>query len=338
MSLPSKRRLPTEGWPFAAGLLITLLVAWFAGREFDWHTLQARLAGADLRYVALAAAAVLLNILLKAERWRWLFYPQSGAVSPGSSGDARPRRRDLLSALLIGQLGNALLPARLGDLARVTAVHRRAGVALGWCLLTLVAEKALDSVMLLALLGALLPSIAWRTWLSTTKLVSGLLLAAGLLALVGVATQQRVRQQVVEALRRWLPGPIAGRVDRTLELLSGWRVMQDRPVQFRLWVSSAALWLLAGLVNHFSFRAVGLQLPLTSGLLLAATEIAGTRLAYAPAAIGTFHSIAILTLASFGVGPTEALSAALLLHVIVYVPILIGGGAAVWWEGLARIP
>jgi uncharacterized membrane protein YbhN (UPF0104 family) len=105
----------------------------------------------------------------------------------------------------------------------------------------------------------------------------------------------------------------------------------------RLWTLSVVIWLLAGLVNHFGFRAVGLQLPLTAGLLLAVTEITGTRLAYTPAAIGIYHSIAIVTLAPFGVGPTDAFSAALLLHLVVYLPILIGGLAAVWWEGLTGI-
>lgn len=306
------------------GVLITAGVAWFAARGFDWGAVWASLVRADLRYVALAAAAMLLNIVLKAWRWQWLFHPQSGHL----------RRRDLLSALLIGQLGNVLLPTRLGDVARIGVVHRKAGVALSWALLTIVAEKALDSVMLLVLLGALLPFVAWPTWLGTAQLVSGALLAAGLMALMWVATQETARQRVAQALQRLLPGPIPRWIERGLQSLDAWRAVQERQVQVRLWALSVAIWLLAGLVNYFGFRAVALRLPLTAGLLLAATEIAGTRLAYTPAAIGIYHSIAILTLAPFGVGPAEALSAALLLHLVVYLPILVGGLAAVWSEGL----
>jgi uncharacterized protein (TIRG00374 family) len=304
-----------------------MLVAWFAAREFDWHAVWASLVRADLRYVALSATAMLLNIVLKAWRWQSLFHPQS----------ERFRRRDLLSALMIGQLGNVLLPARLGDVARMEVVHEKAGVVLSWALLTIVAEKAIDSIMLLVLLGALLPFVAWPTWLGTTQLVSGVLLAAGLVGLMWVATQKSARQRVGQALRRLLPEPIPRWTERMLESLSSWRAVQERWVQVRLWTLSIAIWVLAGLVNYFGFRAVALQLPLTAGLLLAATEIAGTRLAYTPAAIGVYHSIAILTLAPFGVGPTEALSAALLLHLVVYLPILIGGLTAVWWEGLTRI-
>jgi uncharacterized protein (TIRG00374 family) len=306
-------------------LLITAAVAWFAAREFDWRMVWANLMGADPRYVALSAAAMLLNIGLTAWRWQWLLQPRAGHL----------RRRDLLSALMIGQLGNVLLPTRLGDVARMGVVHKKAGVALSWALLTIVAEKALDSIMLLVVLGALLPFIAWPSWLATTQLVLGALLAAGLVGLMWVATRDTALQRVTQALPRWLPGPIPGWIKRILESLSAWRAVGERPVQVRLWTSTAAIWVLAGLVNYFGFRAVALQVPLTGGLLLAVTEIAGTQLAYTPAAIGIYHSIAILTLAPFGVGPAEALSAALLLHLVVYLPILIGGLTGVWWEGLA---
>jgi uncharacterized protein (TIRG00374 family) len=345
--MTSERRSPIRYWPLALGVLVTAGVAWFAAREFDWRAVWASLVRADLRYVALAMAAMLLNILLKVWRWQWLFHPQIGTPSrvPGTpprvlgevGGTGQLRRRDLLSALMIGQLGNVLLPTRLGDVARMGVVHKKAGVALSWALLTLVAEKALDSVMLLVLLGALLPFVAWPTWMSTTQLVFGTLLAAGLIGLVWLATQATVRHRLAQVLQRLLPGPIPRWTERILESLSAWRAVQERAVQVRLWTLSVLIWLLAGLVNHFGFCAVGLHLPLTAGLLLAATEIAGTRLAYTPAAIGIYHSIAIVTLAPFGVGPTDALSAALLLHLVVYLPILIGGLAAVWWEGLAGI-
>ena len=333
----SSSRSPTRYWPIAAGLLLTVLVAWFAAREFDWSAVWAGLTRADLRYVALSMTAMLLNIALKTWRWQWLFHPQSGTPSRVAGQTAQLRRRDLLSALLIGQLGNVLLPTRLGDVARIGVVHKRAGVDLSWALLTVVAEKAVDSIMLLVLLGMLLPFVAWPDWLGATQLLSGVALAAGLVALMWVATQETARRQVAQLLQRLLPGPIPRWTERLLESLSAWRAVRERRVQLRLWALSVAIWLLSGLVNHFGFRAVGLQLPLTAGLLLAATEIAGTRLAYTPVAIGIYHSIAILTLAAFAVGPTDALSAALLLHLIVYLPILIGGLLAVWWEGLTRV-
>lgn len=323
-SISSKSRFPIEYWPLATGLLLTSLVVWFARRDLDWRIVLASLGKADLRYVALAVAAVLLNIALKAWRWQWLFHPESGQL----------HCRDLLSALMIGQLGNLLLPMRLGDAARIGVVHSKGSMTLSWALMTVVAEKALDSVMLLVLLGGLLPAVAWPAWLETTQLISGIVLAGGVVVVMCVATREHARRRVVQALQRLRPGLIAQWTERALQSLDAWRAVHDRQVQFRLWASSIAIWLLAGLVNHFVFRAVSLELPLHAGLLLAATEIAGTRLAYTPAGIGVYHSIAILTLVPFGVGSADAFSASVLLHLVVYLPIVIGGLAAVWSEGL----
>lgn len=307
-----------------AGVVVTVGVAWFAVREFDWRATWASLLTADLRYIALAVGAMLLNIVLKAQRWLWLFHPRP----------LQMRTRDLLSALLVGQLGNVTLPSRLGDVARIGIVHAKAGVALSGVLLTIVAEKALDGVMLALLLVALLPFVAWPTWLATTQLLLGVLLAAGLVAVLSVATRETARQHVARVSQRLRFGSVPRWVERSLQSLDAWRAVLEGRVQARLWTLSAAIWLLAGLVNYFGFRAVALELPLTAGLLLAVTEIAGTRLAYTPAAIGVYHSIAILTLAPFGTNAADALSAALLLHLVVYLPILIGGLAGVWLEGL----
>jgi uncharacterized protein (TIRG00374 family) len=315
------RRWPTRYGPVALGVLLTLGVAWFTWRRFDWRAVRASLARADLRYVALAVAAMLLNIVLKAWRWQWLFHPRAERLRCGDS----------LSALLIGQLGNVLLPTRLGDVARLGVVHRKTGVGLSWALLTIMAEKALDSIMLLVLLAALLPFVALPAWLGASQLILGAVLAAGF---VWMAAQETVRRWVAQAVQCLLPGRIGHWTERTLDSLSAWRALQESRVQVRLWTSTVGIWLLAGLVNHFGFRAVALDLPFTAGLLLAVTEIAGTQLAYAPAAVGIYHSIAILTLATFGVGPAEALSAALLLYLVVYLPILLGGLVAVWSGGL----
>jgi len=306
------------------GVLVTVVVVGFVAREFDWHAVQATLSQADLRYLALAMAAMLLNIALKTRRWQWLLHPQSGHV----------RWRDLLCALLVGQLGNVLLPTRLGDVMRMGVAHKMVEVPLSWALVTIVAEKALDSVMLILLLGVLLPSVAWPAWVGTTQVIYTAVLAGGLVLVSWLATQGRVRQRVVQTLRRMRLGPIPGWTERILQSLGAWQAVRETPLQVRLWAWSVAIWFLAGLVNYFGFRAVALQVPFTAGLLLAATEVAGTRLAYTPAAIGVYHSIAILTLALFGVEAAAALSAALLLHVVVYLPILIGGLAGVWLAGV----
>jgi len=309
---------------FILGVLVTAGVALVLAREVDWHATWAALSQADRRYLALALGAMLLNIAGKTARWQWLFYPQA----------QRLERRHLLAALLIGQLGNVLLPTRLGDLARIWVISQSQRLALSQSLLTVVAEKAIDSLMLLLVLTVLLPFVPLPPWLSHSRLVLAGMLGLVLVAWVGLSAHEPLRQRMRQVLERLHLHSLTRWLEQAMEALSHLRDLRAGSVQVRLWGLSVAIWLLSACVNHFAFRAVRLDLPFSAGLLLAVTEISGTNVAYTPAAVGVYHSICILTLSLFGIPFAPALSAALLLYLVVYTPIIVGGLLAVWLEGL----
>ena len=152
--------------------------------------------------------------------------------------------------------------------------------------------------------------------------------------LVLLAGEGPFRQRLLHALRRLHLGPLMTYFEDLIQAVGRLGALRKSSMQLRLCAISIAIWLLAGLVNHLGFRAVHLDLPFAAGLLLAVTEIVGTEVAYAPAGVGVYHSICILTLSLFGVGFEPALSAAILLYLVVYVPILAGGLASLWIEGL----
>lgn len=306
------------------GLLVTASVFLWIAREWDWRATWSVLTQSDLRYLTLALGAMLGNIPCKALRWQWLFYPQS----------QRLRYRRLLTALLIGQLGNVLLPTRLGDLARIWVLSRGQHIALSLSLLTIVAEKAMDSLMMLLVAALLLPFVPLPHWLSTPRLVLASVLIILFVGLVWLAVQESFRQRILRVWRRLRLGPLVSWVEQAMDAIVHLHALRAWPVQLRLWALSAAIWLLSGMVNHFTFRAVQLPLPFAAGLLLAVTEISGTNVAYTPVALGVYHSICLLTLSLFGVSFVHALPAALLLYLVVYAPIIVGGLLAVWVEGL----
>lgn len=329
----------------ALGVAVTAGVARFAVREFDWQAAWATVSRAQPGYLALSLAAMLLNIALKMVRWAWLLHPPTPAgLERGSNAAKRRVRRHglclrgdslrLLLALLVGQLGNVLLPTRLGDVARVAVVCRGPRVTVSVALVTIVAEKALDGVLLLAILALLLPFIPLPPWLGRAPLALSASLALLLGALLVLAAQERLHAYVLAHLQRCRLGMAQRLATTAAEALEALRSVATWRAQGRLWGITVSIWLLSGAVNHFGFRAVGLSLPFTAGTALAVTEIVGTRAAYAPAAVGVYHSICLLTLALFGVPAQAALSAAILLHLIVYLPILIGGLLSVWLTGL----
>ena len=107
----------------------------------------------------------------------------------------------VLRALLIGQMGNSFLPARLGDVGRAVLLAPHSTGGLPAILGTILAEKALDGVLGLLLLMGLALWIPLPHWLRGSILMPSLL-TAGLLALLLLSASRRER--VTDLMHRLL--------------------------------------------------------------------------------------------------------------------------------------
>ena len=281
------------------------------------------LSQADLWLLAAALLTFLLTEVVKAIRWRALFYP-----------DSRMRRfGKLLSVIYIGQMVNAAVPARLGELARAYLLSRIETVSAAYVFGTIVLEKALDSLMLLLavlILSLFMPLPAWVKG-------SSLLVTGGMVVMLAVMT----------ALSRWedrLPGwlnrvvgpqswltrmGIIGAIQRgTLSL----RPLRSLRMNLQLWGWSLLNWGLMIFTNLLLFWAFDLHLPWTAAPLLLAILNIGIIVPSSPGRIGIFHYLCVLTLGLYGVDAALALAYGILLHALVYLPIFIVGAYFLWRE------
>ncbi len=310
-----------------AGSVISLLLLWLAFRQASAVQLWNRLAAADYRFVALALVCVLLSPLARAARWRLLFHPRQADLPLLS----------LANILLIGQMLNILIPVRLGELARIHFLARNHKRSRAHILGSLVVEKWLDLVMLLLasmLALMLIPSPAWfrdaRLSLAATTAV---------FLLVALAAT-RYRGWLVEQLERvtqLLPNRWQDRIrSAATSTLMSLEVLRSPRLGALLIGWSVVLWGLGLLVNQVIMLALGLDLPLTASLLLLVALAVGVMLPSAPANLGVFHFICILTLDLFGVPREAALSYAILLHLVVFLPPVLLGLGGFWWETSGR--
>lgn len=90
------------------GTILSLMFLGLALRNISLREVMGALAEANCPLVALALSTVIITCLAKVGRWKALFHPRSHKRHFGK----------LFSALLIRQMANAVLPARLGELIR----------------------------------------------------------------------------------------------------------------------------------------------------------------------------------------------------------------------------
>jgi uncharacterized membrane protein YbhN (UPF0104 family) len=95
----------------------------------------------NIGWLSLATVGVVLVAVVKAERWRWLFFPRHRSLSP----------LDVLAVTLLGQVVNILLPVRLGEVLRVGLLARGADLRRTAIIATIVVEKLVDTLVLAAM-------------------------------------------------------------------------------------------------------------------------------------------------------------------------------------------
>lgn len=297
------------------GLLVGGLCLYLALRGVDWSEVQKSLLKADPSYVALAFGVTALNISLKILRWQVQLKPQGQNIP----------LRGISASFLSAQMLNAVVPIRLGEVQRIYVIGG-AGSTHGFVLGTIVAEKFLDMLAYAVLIGILLLWIPLPTWMggSVTTLISITLIQAALLFVL--AFKRAALLGLVEKFSGHFSTPIKDFLLKNVH--SGFAsldVFRKPGSAFKLSLITALIWSAAVLANYWVLLALGIQAPLAASLLVLIAVQAGISLPSLPGKIGVFELTCILALEVFGVSRAIALSYGILLHAIVFIPILIPG-------------
>lgn len=291
------------------GLLLSALFLYLALRNVNWADVWISLRQASLGYVCLAIISVIINTLAKAFRWRILL-AQSERRLPFSK---------ILTAFMIGQMLNVVLPVRMGELGRIyVAGMREVGAA--FVAGTIVVEKLVDMIcfaLLFALLVFLLPLPTWIH--ESSYVVIGLAGVAVLLLLA--LSRRRLLDRLVIHLPGWLPLALRERLSRSFRSgFDSMQAFQRRRDLIGLINWSIVVWATSLLNVLLVLFACNLSLPLSATLLLVVALQIGISLSNAPAWIGVFEYVCVLSLAIFGVDQVRAFSFGVLLHSIVLIP------------------
>ena len=120
---------------------------------------------------------MVIDIVLRALRWRVLLRPVADVPF-----------RHTLPANLVGYLANNILPARLGELVRTDDLGVRSGVPRSTILGTIVVERVVDTVVLVAIASIAILVLSVRGIVASAVLVG---LAVTALLIVGDRDRDR---------------------------------------------------------------------------------------------------------------------------------------------------
>jgi uncharacterized protein (TIRG00374 family) len=300
----------------AIGFGITAVFVWLLTRQIDPTKITASLERISSIYVAIAVGLLVLDYLARIARWWTLLR------AAGSSVSYRSCCRPFLASIAL----NNLLPFRAGDAVRVVGFRDTLDAPAMRVLGTVVVERLLDLLSLLAIffigLAAAqgVPPLVVRgtQWLGAMLIVS----------LVLVVWLAKPLQRVLERLllSSHLFGG-AGKNSRLVEhighLLAALSVLKRPRLAAQLIALSIIAWACEGAV----FATVGTALGVsTAGPWFAlSTGTLGTLLPSSPGYVGSFDYLASLGLTAYGSDAHTAALFAMSVHLVLWLPLTLIG-------------
>jgi len=292
-------------WARAIGVGISIVslaaVVWWASRQ------QSPQLPSGGREVAALVASVLVYAaatLLRGERWRRLLLDAGG----------RPSRADAYAITAIGYMGNNVLPARGGDAMRVYIGAPQTGTGVRATIGTLVAERVLDSVTLLALFALLAFGI-----LRGIDVPSGDGIAlwggigAGLVAVIALVVYLSRQHEVT---RRVL-GFVAPMAEATRRL-RGRHGLAMVLITLVIWALEALTYFAAG-------ASIGFEMTPLEALYIVAVASIFVLIPSGPGYVGTLDAALLFGARAVGASGQVAVSFLLMVRFVLLVPITIAG-------------
>jgi uncharacterized protein (TIRG00374 family) len=280
-------RIPGGRWralivlPFAAAVVALL---WWRGPE--WNVVGDAFTAVEWRWVVAAIGLNLLSVVARALAWSTVIHQALAKPVPGFPL--------VFSAFSVGLFANAVLPGRIGELARVAVLTRKLGGRQGaWPTLvgTVVAHRTFDIFPVVALIAWVLATAKIPHW-AITSLVVVVVVGFALLT-VAVASARAQHRSTLDEL-----GPIRGLVARIREGLG----IMHQPSSAAVAVVFQGLgWFFQLLAVYTSMRAFGIHESLpAAGLVLLLMNVA-TIFPLWPGNVGLLQVAVATPLVQYGV-------------------------------------
>lgn len=318
-------------WHLWVGVLVSGLLLAIIVWTIDVREAVRALAAADVRWVG--PALVILGVSLGVRAWRWRFI-----MAPVKLINTHR----LFSAMMIGFMGNNLLPARAGEFMRAYVIGKTQRVSASASLATVVVERLFDGFTLLAML--LVSVLVLRFPVESERLTHHIRTAGWLafgfyLAVLAVCVLLRLYQaptrRGILAVLSFLPERWRAKAAQVLDgfvqglevVRGGWHLVPILALSIAAWsIQAVSIWLV--------LLAFHLKLSLGAAFFFMAVQAFGVMIPSSPGFIGTFHAASILAMTAFGVGREVALSASIVMHLLFFIPVTVVGLIYLWVENL----
>lgn len=301
---------------FIFGIFISAATLWIALSKVNLHGIYIALIHSHYFYSIPLLTAYSVYYWIKAIRWQQLLKPLLHTT---------PSK--IFSPMIIGFLGNNILPARLGEFVRMYLGAKVLKLTNTQVLATIILERLFDVLTIVFLLGIAL---------LTSENISHDLVSAGFVAtIVGLSLLFCIAIYVrwtntflliINKLLFFLPSNVRNSITHQLEIGAvGLHAIRNKTLLANIIITSLAQWICMGISIYFSLQAVDITTPISASLVVLSFTVFAVVIPAAPGFFGTIQIAFLLALKPFGVSETDAVAASIFFHVITYFSVIFIG-------------
>ncbi len=315
MRTHNKRRVQA-----AVGIIVSVAFLYLAVHDIEPSKVLKKLSEINFIYLPACLLLYALFFFLKAIRWSWLLKPVKDLSA-----------RDVFPAMMIGFMGNNVLPAHLGEFVRMFALSKQYTIKKTSVFSTIVLERILDFLVITANLAIVLQFIPLTEDLELVR-TGGYLVGAGsagaLLFFLFFVWKTDATLAAADKCMRILPSALRGKLIAMLHSgAHGLYSLRDAKLLAGAIFISALHWVLNAAVLYLACLSFPTEkeLPLLAGLLLLSVCALGVTLPTAPGFFGTMQFCFKCSLAIFGISSETAFTASMYALLIGYIPVTLTG-------------
>lgn len=311
---------------WSSSILLAVALLYHFAYKANWKEVLREIKEANLYWLSLAVLGEVVFILIRAARWKLILAPLERKISNWS----------LLKAQVVSFAISDVAPAKLGEVARPIFLSRWEGIPLATSFASIVLERGLDLIaivflwFLFIIFGRGGISMDSKPYMDALNVVSVVILVLGVifvLALLWFTKRRKSFKKIAEGSSYLNKSPILAKlVSHFFVFAEGLQSFQKKRMIAILILISVLAWGSVSLTCYFAPKAVGVDLPKSSALLILTLVCIGASLP-TPGGVGGVHKAIYVALVSFyGISEERAVSTALLSHAAMFLPSIVWGG------------
>lgn len=292
--------------------------------QVDFDKTKNALREANYLFIPIGIALSLVTNIIRTYRWKYVTNPIKKIGIPS-----------LFSGVAIGYMANNLLPARLGEFLRAYMMGKKEGISKSSTLATIVVERIFDGFSLLFFLTVLSFSSDLPSWTRDAGILGALFFILLSVFLFFLAAKKSSGVKLIEKVIGIFSSKMAYKSGHLLDgFLTGLRVVQHKKNMVIIFFYSILVWLVEALTYYVISLSFNIDLPVYVFIITVVIVNLGILIPSAPGYIGSFEFFTISSLAIFSIENSTALSYAIILHAVLFLPITLVGLYYFWKENM----